>query len=215
MEAHPGPGPAALPSSALRSALVHLARELCAPLETLRAGVELARASGQSEVLDELCADLQNLTRDYFDYLAARAGSIEPRPAPLRLSRLADEAGGPNWSCRLEGRDAQVHADLDWSLRLLNLVAHLATSKSPRGNPPTPVLTIRALDHGWSIRLPLDADDGWRLPESEPFSRVRAGRGEPLDDPNDLALPLALTLLDRMRGRLVVEPGMPVELVLP
>lgn len=164
-----------------------LSHEICRPLISLQVGCDLLLAGcegpisgeqqGHLRTLRSQCDDLLRLTRTYLlDY----AGLARSRPrmdwAVFRLGALLDEAGRQfadvararrvDWSCRLEGDDAEVQTDLACFQRVLSRLVENAIDHTPPGAKVA--VTARVEGCRWSLEV---SDHGRGIP-TEAISRV-------------------------------------------
>lgn len=176
-----------------------LSREICRPLISLHAGLDLLLAGcegtdaterDQLQSLRAQCGALIGLTRSFLDYAGPPAVGRNLGLIPFRLGALLAEAdrqfSGPaaargiGWSCRLDGPDAPVVTDLTAFQQVVGEIVTNAMAHTPAGGRID--VSGRAEEGAWSIEV---ADDGRGIPAQvlerafEPLIRASASAEAP------------------------------------
>jgi signal transduction histidine kinase len=208
-----------------------LSREICRPLISLCAGLDLLLAGCEGPVPPEQrdqvqalrghCDDLIRFTRSYLDYAGEAIESREPDWASFRLESLIEEADRQfagmahsrniTWSCRLEGQDATVTTDLACLQQVLGRLVTNALGHTPDGGRID--ISVRTEGDEWLVTV---SDDGRGIPPEvlgrvfEPLVRTPcASRGQGMGRGHGMGLALCRDLIERLGGdiSLCSEPG--------
>lgn len=162
-----------------------------------------------------LCGSTRALPRQFRDYVAAVQDDRPPEVQPIRLSvvlaevdhRVAAEAAArsQDFRCAVEGKDAEVRADLALCVEVVSRLARNAMLYAPPGS--TVRVTAASLGPAWRISV---RDDGPGIPAKyrerifEPFARLprelqdeEAGAG--------LGLAFCRALVGRMGGTITLD----------
>ncbi len=205
------PSAPCLEPAVLISALSQLERELTQPLERLRGNLiyKLAESPGlalsalggtcRPETLVNLCDELIDMTRVFFDDSAVRKQALAPGSEPsLRLSTLLDEVDrrfAPeaaqnelDWQCRFDGPDATLAADPLWSRQATGRILSDVLANACSG---TAVCLWAHLDGTMAvIRITIDGQ------ARSPVYRLES------EEPEHCALGFARSLLNHLGGGL-------------
>jgi signal transduction histidine kinase len=211
----------------LRSILSNLSHELCRPLISLRAGLDLLLADasrpishdqrGHVRTMVGLCEELLHLTRSYLDYAGLKEGT---RPFCFgtytvgALTREIDRQFGPaaagrriDWACALEGPDATVTTDASRCQQIFgNLVAN-ALKYTPEGGEVR--VSARVERCHWVVTV---SDDGPGIPPEhvdrvfEPFYRLPRDEQSRVDG-NGLGLAICREMVGQLGGTISLVCG--------
>jgi signal transduction histidine kinase len=208
----------------LRSILSNLSHELCRPLISLRAGIDLLLGDAGPPISDEqhrhlrtmvsVCDDLLRLTRSYLDYACLMQGSRPLHYGTYTLSALMreiDQEFAPTaatrrlaWECELEGDDATVTADASRCQQVFGNLAANALRYTPEGGRVRVLArhngatwTVNVIDSGPGI--PVEA----RTRVFEPFYRLPREERSGIEG-TGLGLAICRELVDQMGGEITI-----------
>jgi signal transduction histidine kinase len=220
--------PVAIDQGELRLLLTSLSHELCRPLVSLRAGIDLLLQDTSTVTGDQrlhlatmvsLCDDLLRLTRGYLDYAGLVNGSRLPSYGTFSMGaiireidrqfRSATQAAGLRWETFADNPDAQVVTDASLCQQIFGNLVSNAIKYTPRGGHVR--IEGRVGPDDWLVNV---TDDGAGIPSEslervfEPFFRLSRDEHSRIEG-NGLGLSICRELTEQLGGTILLDstPG--------